>query len=47
MKDGQNNLQLAIPLNASGIDKVCKLLFQRYGPLCLRGTMFSLMQPQT
>jgi len=34
MKDGQNILQLAIPLNASRTDKGCTFLVQRYGSLC-------------
>jgi len=34
MKDGQNILQLAMPLNASRTDKDCTVLFQRYGFLC-------------
>jgi len=47
MKDGQNILQRAIPLNASKTDKDCTVLLQRYGCLCSYGTTFSLMQPQT
>jgi len=34
MKDGQNILQLAIPLNASRTDEDCTVLLQRYGCLC-------------
>jgi len=34
MKDGQNILQLAIPLSASITDEDCTILLQRYGCLC-------------
>jgi len=34
MIDGQNFLQIAIPLNASRTDKDCTVLLQRYGSLC-------------
>jgi len=34
MIDGQNILQLAIPLNASRTDKDCSILLQRYCSLC-------------
>jgi len=34
MMDGQNILQLAIPLKASRTDKDCTILLQRYGSLC-------------
>jgi len=34
MIDGQNILQLAIPLNASRTDKNCTVLLQCYGSLC-------------
>jgi len=33
-KDGQNILQLAIPLNASRTDKRRTVLLHRYGSLC-------------
>jgi len=33
MIDGQNILQLAIPLNASKTDKDCTVLLQRYDSL--------------
>jgi len=42
MKDGQNILQRAIPLNTSRTDKDCTVLLQRYGSLCLYGTTFFL-----
>jgi len=45
MKDRQNILQLAIPLNASRTDKDCTVLLQRFGSFCLFGTIFSLRQP--
>jgi len=34
MINGQNILQLAIPLNISRTDKDCTVLLQRYGSLC-------------
>jgi len=40
MKDVQNILQLAIPLNASRTDKDCTVLLQRYGSLCWSGSIF-------
>jgi len=46
MIDGQNILQLAIPLNTSRTDKDCTVLLQRYGSFCWYGTIFSLMQAQ-
>ena len=46
MKDGQNILHLAIPLNASRTDKDCTVVLQRYGSLCQCGAIFSVMQPQ-
>jgi len=46
MKDRQNILQLAIPLNASRTDKDCTVLLQSYGSFCWYGTIFSMMQPQ-
>jgi len=47
MKDGQNFLELPIPLNASRTDEDCTVLLQRYGCLYSYGTTLSLMQPQT
>jgi len=46
MIDGQNILQLAIPLSASQTDKDCTVLLQRFSSFCCYGTIFSLMQPQ-
>jgi len=34
MRDGQNILQLATPVNASRTDKDCTVLLQHYGSLC-------------
>jgi len=44
MIDGENILQLTIPLNASPTDIDFTVLLQRYGSFC--GTIFSLIQPQ-
>jgi len=40
MIDGQNILQLAIPLNASRADKDCTVLLQRYGSVLIWNNFF-------